>query len=148
MSSGCGGYVKIRVDLESAFALTEFCLPATVSKNSQIPDNDKTSIEDAPTLALKTMAEIKRSHKKPPLGREKSITLMMNNNAVRGQDVDSGNWQVDCDLNSSFLRCAMVNLDMNKIPRNHLRYFFDLQRQESAGLFGMIGMVIDNTNSF
>ena len=53
--------------------------------------------------------------------KEKTITLMTNNNGVNGLDSDTGNWQVDCDLNSSFLRCSMVYQDVFKIPRNHLR---------------------------
>ncbi len=41
--------------------------------------------------------------------------------AVIGMDADVCNWSLEADLHSSFLRCSLAFLDINKIPRNHLR---------------------------
>ena len=125
MTSGSGGYVKIRVDFISAQALTEFCLRPNgdVNKDSEaFPDeNDISSQANTPEAPFSFKSVTSELNKKRPLNREKSITLMINNNGVNGNDPDNGNWQVDCDLNSSFLRCSMVFQDVYKIPRNHLR---------------------------
>lgn len=118
LSSGKGGgYVKIRVDLFSAFGLTEFHLhPNEHNKEPEQLQNQ--NIEDDPlTLRMDLI-----SNKKKLLCREKSITaLLINNNGVGGIDSDNNSWQVECDLHSNFLRCSMYYQDVNKIPRNHLR---------------------------
>lgn len=138
LSSGSGGYVKIRVTLESAFALSEFQLQPPnmvldICKEEQRQLQSQESLEDASSFALKLIQDSKnnsviRKCEKQLVGpirqkSEKSLMLMTNNSAnrVRGTDADNGNWQVDCDINSSFLRCCMVYQDVQKIPRNHLR---------------------------
>lgn len=113
-----GGYVKIRVDLYSAFALTEFHLHPIKEEHPVASESNQNNIEDDP-FALR-MDRIS-SNKKKLLTREKSISLMINNNGVGGIDSDNNNWQVECDLHSSFLRCSMYFQDVSKIPRNHLR---------------------------
>ena len=40
---------------------------------------------------------------------------------VLGVDQDGANWALESDTHSSFLRFSFVYLDINKIPRNHLR---------------------------
>ena len=62
------------------------------------------------------------SQKRHQLTREKSIVqLICNNHSINGEDVENGLWQMECDLNSNFFRCAMKYQDVTKIPRNHLR---------------------------
>ena len=40
---------------------------------------------------------------------------------VLGVDQDGANWALESDTHSSFIRFSLVYLDINKIPRNHLR---------------------------
>ena len=84
-------------------------------KENDIQDENN---ESRDLLALKNIASDVR---KRTLKKEKSMTLMINNNRIHGSDPENGNWLVDGDLNSSFLRCSIVYQDVFKIPRNHLR---------------------------
>jgi hypothetical protein len=113
-----GGYVRIRVDLLSAHALTEFHLHPNGKSEDQQHQLPITKSENDP-LSL----DVTPNPNKKPLLREKSVSLMINNNRVGGSDADNGNWSVEGDLHSSFLRSSIFYQDINKIPRNHLRYY-------------------------
>ena len=113
MSSSRGGYVKLKVELISSVALTEFQLfPSIKSTENTAPP---------PTFNRPLTIEHGIDLKRKQLARDKSITLMSNNNPINGEDIENGLWQMECDLNSSFLRFSMVYQDVTKIPRNHLR---------------------------
>ena len=114
LSSSRGGYVKLKVELISTYALTEFHLHPSLPDQSVAPPlltNQPMNIEDL----------TQRQKRKQQLCREKSIVLMSNNNPIIGEDIENGLWQMECDLNSNFFRCAMMYQDVMKIPRNHLR---------------------------
>ena len=110
MSASRGGYVKLKVELISTHALTEFHLHPDQSVAPPLTKQPPMNIED-----------LTRQKRKQQLCREKSIVLMSNNNPIIGEDIENGLWQMECDLNSNFFRCAMMYQDVMKIPRNHLR---------------------------
>lgn len=47
---------------------------------------------------------------------------------IHATDAENLNWVVDSDLHSSFVRVKLVLQDISRIPRNHLRYLFYLNR--------------------
>eukprot|EP00095_Tigriopus_kingsejongensis_P006112 maker-scaffold872_size86337-snap-gene-0.17 protein:Tk06112 transcript:maker-scaffold872_size86337-snap-gene-0.17-mRNA-1 annotation:"PREDICTED: uncharacterized protein LOC103573133" len=92
-----GGLVRIRVDLHSAHAMTEYFMQAA-----------PTAAGDAAAVNVDSLVGA--------LSRENS-----NAPAVMGTDSDAANWALESDTHSSFMRFSLLFLDINKIPCNHLR---------------------------
>ncbi|TRY60992.1 hypothetical protein TCAL_08404 [Tigriopus californicus] len=93
-----GGMVRIRIDLHSAHAMSEYVMSTSASSST---NGDSFGQIDSLVNAL---------------SRENSGNI-----AVVGTDADAANWALETDTHSSFMRFSLLFLDINKIPRNHLR---------------------------
>lgn len=94
-----GGMVRIRIDLHSAHAMSEYVMSTSPSSAAN-GDNVGGQIDSLVNA----------------LSRENSGNI-----AVVGTDADAANWALETDTHSSFMRFSLLFLDINKIPRNHLR---------------------------
>ena len=90
-----GGLVRVRVDLFSAAPMTEF-ITTPAEPNAGL-DGDGQVMDG------------NRSNQSDSGG------------VVVGMDADVCNWAIEPDLHSSFVRFSLLFMDINKIPRNHLR---------------------------
>ena len=144
------GYtVPIRIDLISSPSQTEFNIsPGILSANSmesEIKNFDEkpnqASISGATPVMLAVSCTEKwkgKGGKAKNAGSHGSETNFRNKNIAgrsggvgasgslssRGKDCDSRNWTLEADLHSVFLRFSLIFENINKIPRNHLRYSY------------------------
>ena len=141
ISSFC---VPIRVDLISAFSQTEFNLCPTI-KSGAFQDNSEDPFlmnSGSQPIPQKTSASMKWKggvkHLKTNKVRSGSTDLDFRTAStltaqqysvgatgmvsVTEKDSDDRGWTLESDLHSVSLRFSLLFKDVNKIPRNHLRY--------------------------
>ena len=144
------GYsIPIRIDLISSPSQTEFNIsPGIFAANSveggikQFEEKtNQASISGATPVMLAVSCTEKwkgKGGKAKNVGGHCSETNFLNKKIAgcsggvgapgslssRGKDCDSRNWTLEADLHSVFLRFSLIFENINKIPRNHLRYYY------------------------
>ena len=133
--------VPIRVDLISAYSLTEFNLCPTITSggsqfnSSGMSEGNASPIKHKSSASMKWRGGVKhlKSNKirsgSTDLDFRTASTLTAQQHyvgatgtvSVTEKDSDDRNWTLESDLHSVSVRFSLLFNDINKIPRNHLR---------------------------